>query len=265
MNIIKKCRTQRKTAVITGATSGIGYEIMKLLIRDGYHCIAAGRNEEKLLEIVNESEKNRVTAVSLNLSNKKECYRLFELSLGYNTEVMINSAGIGVYGEFAETSFKPDMEMLDVNVRAVHILMKLFLRKFMCNNHGYILNVASSAGFLPGPMMSGYYAGKSYVINLSAAVREEVIRKKRNVKISVLCPGPVDTSFNERAGIKGKYKGISAEEAAKAAVYGMRSEKFMIIPESSIRFIYMLSGIFPKEFEAFVNYFVQKKKKRIRK
>lgn len=264
MNIIKKCRTQRKTAVVTGATSGIGYEIMKLLISDGYHCIAAGRDENKLREIVNESENNRVTAVSLDLCDKKDCYKLFELSLGYNTEVLVNNAGMGVYGEFAKTSLKSDMEMLDLNVRSAHILMKLFLRKFMHNNYGFILNVASSAGFLPGPLMSGYYAGKSYVINLSAAVREEVKRNKRNVKISVLCPGPVDTSFNKRAGIVGKYKGITAKEAALAAVKGMKNGKFMIIPENKIKLLYVLSGVLPKECEAFVNYFVQKKKKIIK-
>lgn len=258
MNIIHKCTTTRKTAVVTGATSGIGRDIARQLRHRGYHLIITGRNEKELKRLVCEFGEKYTTAVSADIADKNECLAIFRLACEYNTEVLVNNAGFGMYGEFAETSLAREMKMLDVNVRAVHILMKLFLRRFAHRNFGYILNVASSAGYVPGPFMSVYYATKSYVVSLTSSVYEEITRRGLNVHVSMLCPGPVRTDFNSRAGVKGKINGISSELAAAEAVDGMFAGKLEIIPTAGVKAICYLGGALPKRLSAFANYYVQK-------
>lgn len=258
MNIIHKCTTTRKTAVVTGATSGIGRDIARQLRERGYHLIITGRNEKELKRLVCEFSEKYTTAVSADLADKKECLALYRLACEYNTEVLVNNAGFGMYGEFAQTSLSKEMDMLDVNVRAVHILMKLFLRRFAWRNYGYILNVASSAGYVPGPFMSVYYATKSYIVSLTASVYEEIKRRGLDVHISMLCPGPVKTDFNSRAGVRGKIDGITSAMAASEAVEGMFAGKLEIIPTAGVKAICYLGGALPKKLSAFANYYVQK-------
>ncbi len=263
MKIINQFPTQRKTAVVTGASAGIGLETARLLYHEGYHIIAVGRNEKALSALAAELGKKRVSAVCADLCSTSECIRLYKFAVKYPVSVLINCAGMGVYGEFVSSSLRSEMDMLDINVRACHILTKLFLRQFICNNFGTIVNVSSAAGFMPGPFMSGYYAGKSYVINLSAAIHAELKRKRKNVHISVFCPGPVSTDFNTRMGIKGAFRGISPSEAARALVDGMNRNKFMIIPSLPMKILCALGGALPKEFISSVNCFIQKMKKKI--
>ena len=120
--------------------------------------------------------------------------------------------------------------MIDLNIKAYHILTKLFLKDFTKKNHGRILNVASFAGFVPGPYMATYYATKSYVLNLSLAISQELKKSKSNVKISVFCPGPVNTNFNNVANVKFNINSISSEYAAKYAIDNMFKNKVLIIP-----------------------------------
>lgn len=263
MKIIHENMTMRKTAVVTGATSGIGRDIARLLGERGYHLLLTGRNEDELSRLCDVLGRKNVTAVSADLSDMKECGALYRYARQYNTEVLINNAGFGLHGEFVEANLKTEMKMLDVNVRAVHILMKLFLRDFVKRNKGYILNVASVAGFVPGPFMSGYYATKSYVISMSESVYEELRHRKSRVKISVLCPGPVDTEFNRRAGVTGSFSGISSEEAASEAVEGLFSGKLLIVPTSKIKLIAVFGRMLPAKLVAAANYYVQGKKKKL--
>ena len=147
-----------------------------------------------------------------------------------NIDILINNAGFGDSGNFTETSLEKEMEMIDVNIKAYHILTKLFLRDFVKRDYGRILNVASIAGFMPGPYMATYYATKNYIVSLSLAISEELKKDNSKVKISIFCPGPVDTNFNNVANVKFNIGALSSEYASKVAIEGMFQNKLMIIP-----------------------------------
>ena len=158
---------------------------------------------------------------------------------------------------FDKTDLDRELEMIDVNIKAVHILMKLFLKDFVKRDSGYILNVASSAGFLAGPKLNTYYATKNYVLKLTLAVYEELRNKKSNVHISALCPGPVDTNFNKVA--KGSFtvKAASPEFVAKYAIYKMFNKKLIIIPKLSVRLGVLAGRIMPTKLMLRINYRIQ--------
>ena len=158
-------------------------------------------------------------------------------------DFLINNAGFGLAGEFTATDLDAELNMIDVNIRAVHILTKLFLRDFTARDSGIILNVASSAGFMPGPLLSTYYASKNYVLRLTEAIYEELRRKNSRVRISALCPGPVNTEFNNVAKVKFAVRGISSEDCARIAVDGALKGKLVIIPSFTIK-----AGLFFRRF-----------------
>ena len=209
----------KKTALITGASSGIGRQMAIDLDLRGFDTILVARREDRLKKLASELRHN-AEVFECDLSQKEECLRLYEAFKDReDIIVLINNAGFGQVGFFDETPLDRDLDMLDTNVRSVHILTKLFLRDFMARDKGYILNVASTAGLLPaGPMMSTYYATKAYVKSLTLAINEELSQKKSKVWVCALCPGPVDTEFNEVADASFSISGISAEYCAKYAI-----------------------------------------------
>ena len=123
-----------------------------------------------------------------------------------------------MFGEFNDTNLDKELEMIDLNIKALHILTKLYLKDMIDRDKGNILNVASIAGFMPGPLLDTYYATKGYVVRLSQGIREELRRKKSNVRISILCPGPVETNFDNVAGVKFSLKGMNSDYVAKYAI-----------------------------------------------
>ena len=247
-------------ALITGASSGIGREIAKILGERGYELILSARREDRLSELANElSVKCRILPV--DLSDKGDCIRLYEELKNENIDILVNNAGFGVFGDFADTDLDRELKLVSVNVEAVHILTKLFLKDFTKKNKGYILNVASIAGFMSGPQMAAYYASKNYVLNLTAAVYEELRRKRSGVSISVLCPGPVRTEFSEVAGVDFGIMSMSARQVAQIAVDKMFKRKLFIIPGFLNK-----AGVFavrfaPKKLALKVVYSLQEKKK----
>ena len=150
--------------------------------------------------------------------------------------------------------------MIDLNIKAVHILTKLILKDMEDRNSGYILNVASSAAFQPGPLMATYYATKSYVYNLSEAIYYEEKKKKKNVHISVLCPGPVDTNFNNVAGVKFGVKPMTSKKVAKYAIDNMFKNKLLIIPGFTMKLIRFFIRFIPNKLLLRMTYNIQKKK-----
>ena len=150
--------------------------------------------------------------------------------------------------------------MLDLNVRAVHILTKLFLRDFRRRDYGYILNVASSAGFLAGPLMSAYYATKSYVLRLTEAIHEELRREGSHVKISALCPGHVDTGFDQRANVRHSIGGISSRKVAQCGLDGMFRGKVVTLPGITMKLTYLGEKLLSESLMLKAAYFAQKKK-----
>lgn len=250
-------------AVITGASSGIGAEFARLLGAMGCFLVLSGRNEKALEKLRSEIGKDKCVIIPADLSNPKSCIDLYANSKKYRPDILINNAGFGLYGEFTETSLSKEIEMIDVNVKAVHILFKLFLRDFTKQNRGYILNVASTAGLLPGPLMSTYYSTKSYVVRQTQAIYEELRIKKSNVHVSVLCPGPVSTEFNTRAGIEGFMKGITPRYCAAYTISKMKHNKLMIIPTAKMQLAMAAVKIAPVCLACAVSYTLQSGKKRI--
>lgn len=216
-------------ALVTGASSGIGRDIARALYKRGYALILTGRNKERLMELNDELGGNN-TVFTFDLSEEAGCKALYEKVKPYAIDVLVNNAGFGVFGEFCATSLEKEIEMLHTNARAVHILMKLFLLDFERRGSGYILNVSSSAAFLPGPLMAAYYATKAYVLRLSEAVAEELHRQHSNVKISVLCPGPVKTDFDKTAGVNFSIPALESSYTAEYAVKKMFGGRRIIVP-----------------------------------
>ena len=152
--------------------------------------------------------------------------------------------------------------MIDVNVKAVHVLTKLFLQDFKKKDKGYILNVASSAGFLPGPLMATYYSSKAYVLNLTEAIYGELKNDKSNVHISVLCPGPVDTEFNSVAGVTFHTKSLSSNEVASYAINKMFKRKMIIIPGLYMKIAIFFMRFAPRKMLLNIAHDIQSKKRK---
>ncbi len=246
-------------AVITGATSGIGKKMSEYLFEKGWNLVLTGRNEGVLAGL-GKKYGGKVETIALDMSVESDVYKLYDFCREKDVDLLVNNAGFGIFGEFEKTDLKKEIELINVNVKAVHILTKLFLQKFCQKNKGIILNVASSAGFLPGPLLSSYYASKNYVTSMTLAINEELRRKKSNVKICMLCPGPVDTEFNNRAGVVFSVKPISAEYAAKYAVDKALKGKTIIVPGTMIKLGVAFSKFVPKKLLCKVTYNIQKKK-----
>lgn len=245
-------------ALITGATSGIGKCIAKELNKRGWELILTGRNEAVLKEM--KEKFGRCEIISADLSVKEEVFKVYRFCTNKGIDMLVNNAGYGIFGEFYETDLERELDMINVNIVAVHILMKLFLRDFRKQDKGIILNVASSAGFLTGPLLSSYYASKNYVVRMSLAVAEELRREKSNVKITVLCPGPVDTNFNNRAGVTFSMKPISAEYVAQYAIKASLSGKLIAIPGFIVRAGITASRFVPNKLLSRLVYGMQKRK-----
>ncbi|MDD6344789.1 MAG: SDR family oxidoreductase [Oscillospiraceae bacterium] len=246
-------------ALITGATSGLGKAMAEILSKKGWELILTGRNSEALKEL-QKSLKTNVYTVTCDLSKPQNAYKLYKVCRKHSIDLLINNAGFGVFGYFGETSLKSELDMINVNITSLHILTKLFLRDFLRHNRGRIINIASGAGFMTGPKLSGYYASKNYVVRLSLAIAEELKHLKTNVKISVFCPGPIDTKFNERAGVSFSIKPKSAEYMAEYALEKAFSNKTVIIPTFTMKIGVALSKIFPEKIVAPVVFHIQNKK-----
>ena len=248
------------TALITGASSGIGRDIARELCRRGIRVIISGRNRESLKKLRDELGSNKAKIAVADLSDVNECKRLYNMVKPYNVDILVNNAGFGLFGKFADSDLDTEIEMIDVNVKAVHILAKLFLKDFREKNRGYILNVASSAGFMPGPYMATYYSTKNYVVRLTEAIHEELSAENSNVYVGALCPGPVDTNFNNTAGVSFSLKGISSEYAAKYAVDNMFRRKTLIVPTVTMKAAVIGSSLVPPLLLAKITRHMQSRK-----
>jgi len=246
-------------ALITGASSGIGREFARILSDMGYDLILVARRKDRLEEVKSECRRDCLIIES-DLSNEKEVYSLYEKVKEQKIDILINNAGFGIFGKFSEVPLDRELKMIDLNVKAVHILTKLFLKDFKEKNSGYILNVASSAAFLPGPLMSTYYSTKAYVQRLTLAIYEELRREKSNVYIGAFCPGPIDTEFNSVADVKFNLNGITAEFAAEYAIKKMFKKRAVIIPVITIKLGVFFQKFLPIKHLLKVSYNIQSKK-----
>lgn len=244
-------------ALVTGASSGIGRDISRELSKRGYDLVIVARDIDKLEELKNELKTN-VTIIGMDLTSEDNCKNLYEQAK--DIDVLVNNAGFGDFGNFTETDLNKEINMIKTNVVAVHILTKLYLQDMVKRDSGIILNVASIAGFMPGPLMATYYATKNYVVRLSESIREELKKQKSNVKISVLCPGPVKTNFNNVANVRFELSSLTSEYVAKYAVKKALKNKFYIVPGFTIKVAKVLSKITPTPIVAKCSYYMQKRK-----
>ncbi len=245
-------------ALITGASSGIGRDMARQLDKKGYDLVLVSRDEKKLQEVKNSLAGKNIEVIPMDLSNEENCKNLH--SMVGNVDILINDAGFGVFGNFTKTNLEKELDLIKTNITAVHILTKLYLKDMKEKNSGHILNVSSIAGFMPGPLMASYYASKAYVLRLSEAIREELKKEKSKVKISVLCPGPVNTNFNKVAGVEFNLYSLSSQKVAKYAIDKMLKNKFIIVPGLGIKLLRILAKISPNNITTKFVYLMQKRK-----
>ena len=246
-------------ALVTGASSGIGRDMAKYLSRMGCDLILVAR-DEKGLEKVAESIKTNTKIIATDLTVIDNCKSLYKMVKSEDIDILINNAGFGDFGQFVETDLNKELNMIDLNIKTVHILTKLFLRDMKAKNHGYILNVSSSASFQPGPLMATYYSTKAYVLRLTTAIYEELRKEGSNVVVSVLCPGPVTTNFNNVANVEFQLKSLPSKYVAKYGIDNMFKKKLIIIPSLYMKVLYFFSRILPTKTILKVSYNIQKRK-----
>lgn len=245
--------------LITGASSGIGRDMARIFHKMGHQLFLVARRENLLEDLKSELD-GKPEIISLDLSSEKNCFELYERLKDKNIDILINNAGFGVFGEFDKSPLSRELKLIDVNIRALHILTKKFLSDFEEKNSGYILNVASSAAFLSGPLLSSYYGSKAYVLRLTTAIYEELRQKKSNVYVGVLCPGPVDTEFNQTAGVRFNLKSLKSKDVAEYAIKKMFNKKLIIVPGFSIKMGIFFQRFVPTKLLLKISYNIQRSK-----
>lgn len=246
-------------ALITGASSGLGAEFARILSDKGYDLILVARRKKKM-ETLAKQLKTNVKIIELDISSTYNCMKLYDEVKKENVDILINNAGFGLFGNFNDTKLDTELDMIDLNIKTVHTLTKLFLKDFKKRDSGYILNIASAAAFLPGPLMSTYYATKAYVLHLTLAINEELKKDNSNVYVGGLCPGPVDTEFNKVAKVKFNLSSLTSEYVCEYAIKKMFKNRSIIIPGIKTKIgIYSLK-ILPMKLKLKISYKIQKSK-----
>ena len=245
--------------LITGASSGIGKDMARVMAKKADELVLVARNLEKLEEIKKELEKDaKIEIISKDLSIEENCKEIHNQV--QNVDILINNAGFGDCGNFTKTSLEKDINMIKTNIIAYHILTKLYLTDMREKNSGKILNVASIAGFMPGPLMATYYATKNYVVRLSEAIREELKKEHSKVQISILCPGPVETNFNKVANVDFHLREANSMDVAKYAIQKLEKGKFYIVPGIDVKIAKFGAKILPANIISKFAYMAQKRK-----
>ncbi|MBQ7636395.1 MAG: SDR family oxidoreductase [Lachnospiraceae bacterium] len=251
---------KKDTVLITGASSGIGREMARIVSKEAHKLILVGRNIERLdelkKELIEKTEKLEVITEVTDLSLHVNCE---ELHGRYpDVDLLINNAGFGDFGDFDKTALEKDIQMIETNVVALHILTKLYLKDMIEKDSGHILNVASIAGFMPGPLMATYYATKAYVVRISEAIRQELRKRRSKVGISILCPGPVATDFAKNANISFLFIGTDATNVAEYAIRHLN--RFYIVPKFYVKASRIILHLIPTALTARIVYFLQSKR-----
>lgn len=257
------------TALITGASGGIGLELAELFAQDGHDLVLVARSGAKLEKIATRfAIKYRVYArvVVADLTEPSAPQAVFDTLKQDNVVVdaLVNNAGFGNYGYFRETDLQKELDMMQLNMVALTHLTKLFLSQLPQGRAAKILNIASTAAFPPGPLMAVYYASKAYVLSFSEALATE--QEDTNVSVTVLCPGATDTDFKQHANLEGSgiFKGplvADARSVAKAGYEGMMVGKVVVLPDLKTKLLPLLTRIVPRSIVRKMVKKVQEKRK----
>lgn len=246
-------------ALITGASSGMGRDMARVLAKKGYDLILIARRKDRLEELSKELEV-KTTIIALDLSIEENCFKLYTKVKNKDIDIVINNAGFGLFGLFTETDLDTELKMIDLNIKAYHILTKLFLKDFVKKDKGYILNVCSSAGFMAGPRLSTYYATKNYITKLTMAINEELKVAKSNVVVSALCPGPVATEFNKVAHGTFSIREANSYKVAEYAITKLFKKKMLIVPTFLMKLTLFANRFAPHRLSLMIAYNIQKRK-----
>lgn len=247
-------------ALVTGASSGIGYSIARYLSKKGYDIIAVARRKECLENLKKECSTD-VKIICLDLSIVDNVHKLYQMTKDLEIDVVVNNAGVGLYGEFYDIDYEKELSMINLNVIATDLLTKLYLKDMVKRDSGRILNVSSVVGFMPGPLMSSYYATKAYITSMSRAINMELKMKKINVTVSALCASAVDTNFNVDLGVTYFFPPSSSEKVAKYGVDKMLKGKEIIVPGFLGKVTYILNKIIPVRISKYFIYLSQNGKR----
>jgi len=245
---------------ITGATSGIGKELAYQYAKLRNNVILTGRREQELKSIQADLQKQysiQAQIFKADLSVLSEVEAFYQFASPFEPEIVINNAGFGIVDYFIQAPLDRELNMIQTNIVALHVLTKRFLQSM---KQGVILNVASIAGLLPTPKMAAYAATKAYVNHFSNALDYECKHTKPSVRVLSLCPGPVYTEFAQVAGVSMALKGISAETCAKVAIQGIKRKKRIIIPSLPMKLARFFTRFLPLSLSLSVSHSLQKKK-----
>ena len=262
---------KNETALVTGASGGIGYALAKCFAEDGYDLVIVSRNREKLNQIAETFRQKYgigVTVLAKDLFRPNAPSEIFiELhEKSIPVDVLVNNAGFGMYGYFADLGLPRQMDTIQLNIATLTHLTKLFLPAMIERRKGKILNLASTAAFQPGPIMAVYYATKAYVLSFSEALAEEL--KGCGIQVSVLCPGPTESDFQEAAGIDHeialfKVTMMTAERVAKIGYRGLMKGKRVIVPGFTNWLFATGQRLIPRSCVIALVRFLQERKKKI--
>ncbi|WP_028402500.1 SDR family NAD(P)-dependent oxidoreductase [Ectobacillus panaciterrae] len=228
---------KKETVLITGASGGIGKELVYHFAKDGYNVAMVARDAKRLAGIKQSLEQEyeiQVTAIAKDISDQEAVAEVYEelQKQGIEIDYLVNNAGFGLFGEFAETDLHQELNMIDLNIKTLTHFTKLLLPGMMKRNKGGILNVASTAAFQPGPLMAVYYATKAYVLSFTEALENEL--KDTNIKVTALCPGPTKTEFSNRANLHEsklfKSGVMDVKEVAAVAYQEFQKGKGIVVP-----------------------------------
>ena len=247
-------------ALVTGASSGIGYSIARYLSKIGYDLIIVARRKDCLENLKRECN-TKVKIIDLDLSIISNMYKLYELTKEDDIDLLVNNAGVGIYGEFYDIDVSKEIGMLNLNVIATDVLTKLYLKDMVSKNSGKILNVSSVLGFMPGPLMSSYYASKAYITSMSRAINTELKMKRINVVVSTLCAGAVDTNFNSDLGVSFFIPPSNSQKVAEYTIEKLMKNKEIIIPGVFNKITYVLNKIIPINISKYLLYITQNGKR----
>jgi uncharacterized protein len=244
---------EKLTALVTGASGGIGEDLARLFAEDGHDLVLTARSGDKLARLAEElADKHKVNArvIASDLARAEAPQEIYdELQAGgVHIDALVNNAGFGSYGPFAETDLRRELDLLQVNVVALTHLTKLFLPAMIAQKRGYVMNVASTAAFQPGPLMAVYYASKAYVLNFSEALSNET--EGTGVVVSALCPGPTATNFVAAAGMERSKlfdRAIMDSRAVAEAGYrGLLAGRRVVIPGFKNALVARAVGFLPR-------------------
>ena len=222
----------KKVALVTGASAGLGVEFARQLSAKGHRLVLAARRKDRLDSLAKELGNARVVAIDLSKANAAAKLMADIAAAGEEVDLLVNNAGFGLIGQFAELDAKRERETIDVNVSALTDLCRDVAPQMIARKSGGILNVASIAAFQPGPKMAVYFATKAFVLSLSEALHEEL--KPHGIKVSCLCPGPTHTEFGDVAGFNGNglfdRLAMTAADVVKVGLDGFEKNRAVVVP-----------------------------------